>query len=110
MKKKGIYLNGYSDTEVLLKGFIEYGENILKKLNGIFAFAIWNDKKQELFMARDHFGIKPFFYTIVDEELVFGSEIKVLLEHPKVDATIDKEGLMELFGLRTMSYTWTWNF
>ena len=61
-------------------------------------------------MARDHFGIKPFFYTIVDNEIIFSSEIKAILIHQKVNAKIDKIGLCELFGLRTMSHTRTWNF
>lgn len=89
----------------MLKGYIEYGVEILKKLNGIFGFAIWNDKKQELFMARDHFGIKPFFYTLVNDEIIFSSEIKALFAHPKVEVKIDKESIAELFGLRTMPYT-----
>lgn len=90
---------------MLLKGFIEYGENILKKLNGIFSFAIWNDKKQELFLARDHFGIKPLFYTIKNGEIIFASEIKAILANSNVDASVDKTGMSELFGLRTLSYT-----
>lgn len=57
-------------------------------------------------MARDHFGIKPFFYTLVDEELIFASEIKGILANPKANAKIDKVGIAELFGLRPMSHTW----
>ena len=56
-------------------------------------------------MARDHFGIKPFFYTFVDEQLIFASEIKAFFVHPKVNAKIDKVGIAELFGLRPMPYT-----
>ena len=97
---------GYSDTEVLLKAYIEYGTNILKKLNGIFSFAIWNDKKNELILARDHFGIKPLYYTIIDEEIVFSSEIKAILSFPHFDAKVDKTGIAELFGIRTSTYTW----
>lgn len=101
----GHTFNGYSDTEVLLSAFIEYKENVLKKLNGIFSFAIWNKRKQELFLARDQFGIKPLYYTTVNEELIFASEIKAILKHPNVHAKIDKQGISELFGLRSMSYT-----
>ncbi len=56
-------------------------------------------------MARDHFGIKPFFYTVEDNELIFASEIKAILAHPKINAKIDINGLSEVFGLRTMPYT-----
>ena len=57
----------YSDTEVLLKSYIKFGYNVVNKLNGIFSFAIWDSNKKELFMARDHFGVKPFYYSIIDE-------------------------------------------
>ncbi len=70
-----------------------------KKLNGVFAFAIWNDKKQELFLARDHFGIKPLYYTRLNDELVFASEVKAILKHPNCKAVINKEGIEELFGI-----------
>ncbi len=103
-------LNGYSDTEVLLKAFIHYGTDILKNLNGIFSFAIWNDKEKELFLVRDQFGIKPLYYTVVDNTIVFSSEIKALLAYPNVEVSIDKQGVCELFGLRTGAYTWNWNF
>ena len=98
---------GYSDTEVLLTAFIEYGENVLKKINGIFSFAIWDNKKQELFLARDQFGIKPLYYAAVNDELIFASEIKAILKHPNVNAKIDKQGIAELFGLRTLPHTWS---
>ena len=100
-----ILLSGYSDTEVLLDAFIEYGTDVLKKLNGIFSFAIWNDKKQELFLARDHFGIKPIFYTVINNTLIFSSEIKSILCYPGFIPSIDKQGISELIGLRTMSYS-----
>ena len=101
----GYTFKGYSDTEVLLTAFIEYKENVLKKLNGIFSFAIWNDKRQELFLSRDQFGIKPLYYTYVNDDLIFASEIKAILKHPNVHAKIDKQGIAELFGLRTLPYT-----
>ena len=72
-------LNGYSDTEVLLKAFIHYGTSILKRLNGIFSFAIWNNKTKELFLVRDQFGIKPLYYTLIENTIVFASEVKALL-------------------------------
>ena len=102
-------LIGYSDTEVLLKSFIHFGTNILNRLNGIFSFAIWNDKNKELFLVRDQFGIKPLYYTFVDDTIVFASEVKALLCFPNVEASIDKQGICELFGLRSSTYTWNWN-
>ena len=85
----GYHFEGYSDTEVILKGFIHYGYNIVKKLSGIFSFVIWNKNKNELFMARDHFGIKPLYYTLVDNHLLFASEVKALKEHPLVELKLD---------------------
>ena len=73
----------HSDTEVLLHGYEEWGEGMLAQLRGMFAFAIWNEAEQTLFCARDHFGIKPFYYYLTEEgELLFGSEIKSCLAQP----------------------------
>ena len=105
LKTLGYEFKGYSDTEVLLKAYIHFGENVLKKLNGIFSFAIWNNKAKELFLARDQFGIKPLYYTVVEGTIVFSSEVKAILEYPGVKPVIDKQGISELFGLRTCSYT-----
>ena len=90
---------GHCDTEVLLNSFIYWKEDVLNKLNGIFAFAIWDSRKQELFLARDHFGVKPLYYTIHDNTLIFASEVKSILKHPNVSATINNTGLCEMFGL-----------
>ncbi len=95
----GFKFKGHSDTEVLLKSYIFYGKEICKHVNGIFAFAIWNHKKQELFMARDHFGIKPLYYTMIENNLIFGSEVKAILAHPFVKPKLDKTGISELFGI-----------
>ncbi len=99
LKSNGFEFKGHSDTEVLLKAYIFYGKDVCKHLNGIFAFAIWNDKKGEIFLARDHFGIKPLYYTFSENNLIFASEIKSILQHPKVEACIDKIGIAELFGI-----------
>lgn len=71
-----------SDSEVILHGYEEYGEGILNKIRGMFAFVIWDRKKKKLFGARDIFGIKPFYYYHKNNEFLFGSEIKSFLEHP----------------------------
>ena len=99
LKENGFLFNTYSDTEVLLKSYIHYGDDVVKHLNGIFAFAIWNTKKQELFIARDHFGIKPFYYTLFNEGFIFASELKSIFEYPGIEKIIDKQGICELFGI-----------
>ena len=91
--------NGHCDTEILLKSYIYYGNDVVNHLNGIFAFAIWNSRKKELFMARDHFGVKPLFYTMKNNSIVFGSEIKTLFEYPGVEKVLDNQGICELFGI-----------
>ena len=91
--------NSHSDTEVLLKAYIYYGNDVVNHLNGIFGFAIWNSRKKELFVARDHLGVKPLFYTIKDGALIFSSEIKALFEYPGVEKILDQQGISELFGI-----------
>jgi asparagine synthase (glutamine-hydrolysing) len=86
-----------SDTEVLLCSYLEYGENCLNRLNGQFVFAIWDNEKKELFMARDRVGIRPLFYTTANSSFVFASEIKSLFEHPGVQAEIDPVSLSQVF-------------
>ena len=92
-------INTHSDTEILLKSYIYYGKNVVNYLNGIFAFAVWDTSKNELFLARDHFGVKPLFYTILDGSLIFGSEIKALFKYPGVEKIVDSQGISELFGI-----------
>ncbi len=97
--ENGFKFRGHSDTEVLLKAYIFYGKDVCKHLNGIFAFAIWNDKKEELYIARDHFGIKPLYYYAKDDNFIFASEIKAILKHPLCKPILDKQGISELFGV-----------
>lgn len=99
LEESGFTFNGYCDTEVLLKSYIFYGNDVVNHLNGIYAFAIWNSQKQELFLARDHFGIKPLFYTLQNGTLLFASEIKALFAYPGVEKEIDSQGISELFGI-----------
>lgn len=99
LEKNGFAFKSHSDTEVLLKSYIHFGENVVNHLNGIFAFTIWNTKTNELFMARDHFGVKPLFYTFSNGALIFASEIKALFEYPSVEKILDKQGISELFGI-----------
>ena len=99
LKENGFTLNSHSDTEVLLKSYIHYGKNVINHLNGIFAFAIWDTNNNEIFLARDHFGVKPLFYTKVDETLVFSSEIKALFQYPGVKKVLNEQSISELFGI-----------
>ena len=98
LKNNGFNFSSYSDTEVLLVAYIFWGEECVKHINGIYAFGVWNETHQTLFLARDPLGVKPLFYTIKDNSLIFGSEIKTLLAHPLVEPILDKQGLTELFG------------
>lgn len=94
---RGHRFESHSDTEVLLTSFIEWGPACVEQLNGIFAFAIWSEPEQQLFMARDRFGVKPLFYMEQNGRLLFGSELKALLAHPQVEPVVGKEGLAEIF-------------
>lgn len=97
--ENGFSFNGHSDTEVLLKSFIHYGKNVVHYLNGIFSFAIWNTKTEELYIARDHLGVKPLFYTQSNDTFIFASELKSIFEYPSVQKILDKQGISELFGI-----------
>ncbi|MEE8721435.1 MAG: asparagine synthase (glutamine-hydrolyzing) [Eggerthellaceae bacterium] len=84
-----------SDTEVLLVGYLAWGEDVLDRLRGMFAFAIWNRASHELFCARDFFGIKPFYYTVQNGQFIFASEIKSILEHPAYTRELNEDALAE---------------
>jgi len=90
---KGHVMGSGADTEVLIHGYEEWGEDILQKLRGMFAFVIWDKKNETLFGARDFFGIKPFYYTIVNGNFIYGSEIKSILEHPDVKKEVNPVAL-----------------
>lgn len=95
----GYIFEGYSDTEVLLTSYIRWGLDCIKKFNGIFAFAIYDENEKRVVLARDVMGVKPLFYTMKNGTFIFGSEIKALFKHPYVEPVVDKDGLTELFAL-----------
>ncbi|AYD39934.1 asparagine synthase (glutamine-hydrolyzing) [Clostridium fermenticellae] len=97
--KEGYKFDSYSDTEVLLTSYIHWGEDCVNHINGIFAFAIYCEEDKKVFIARDHLGVKPLFYSIKDGNLIFGSEIKTILAHPIVEPILTEEGLTEIFAL-----------
>ncbi len=84
LEAKGYKYKSATDTETILYGFVEFGENIVRKMRGMWAFAIWDNERKELFCSRDRIGIKPLYYTLQDGMLIFGSEIKSILQHPSV--------------------------
>lgn len=96
---QGAVFNTTSDTEVILNAYIYYGEQCATLFNGIFAFAIYDSVKDLTFLCRDRFGIKPLYYTIVDNEIFFASEIKAIAKSKKVDLVLDNDSISELFGL-----------
>lgn len=98
LQLKGYRFNTECDVEVLIPLYQEYGVDFINKLNGQFAFAIFDDDQKRLLLARDHVGICPLFYTIADNTLIFGSEIKAILAHPLVKKTVDLRGLDQILS------------
>ncbi len=99
LQEEGISFSTNSDTEVILAGCMEHGTDFVKRLNGIFAFALWDGGKQKLYLFRDRLGVKPCFYARRGSEVIFSSEIKGILRYPGMEARVDKEGLCEVLGL-----------
>ena len=98
LSAKGYTFNTHGDTEAILNAWLEWGEDCVHKLRGMFAFAIWDREQECLFVARDRMGIKPFFYTLLNNgEFAFGSELKVLREHPLFDKTLLNTAVEDYF-------------
>jgi len=97
--KEDLEFNTTSDTEVILAGYMLYGTEYIKQLNGIFSIAIWDEAIEKLFLFRDRLGVKPLFYTLLEGTLIFASEIKGLFEYPGIKPVINHDGLCEIFGL-----------
>ena len=89
----------HSDTEVVLHAYAQWQEKCLDKFNGIFGFAVWEEKKKRLFLARDRMGVKPLFYTLKHQGIIFASEMKTILAHPEMKTQIDREGAFQLLLL-----------
>ncbi|MFE7589099.1 asparagine synthase (glutamine-hydrolyzing) [Kitasatospora sp. NPDC057512] len=87
-----------SDTEVVLRAYLEWGEHLAERLNGMFAFAVWDVRREELLLVRDRMGVKPLYYHRTPDGVVFGSEVKALFAHPAVRPVVDLDGLRELLG------------
>lgn len=97
LERRGHRFKTKSDTETLLHAYEEFGVTFLKRVNGQFSLAIWDNVNQTLFLARDRLGILPLFYTIHEKKLIFGSEIKALLAYPGIRAEIDPNALQQVF-------------
>ncbi len=98
LQSKGYKFNSNTDTEVVLKSYEEYGTKCLEKFNGMFAFAIWDEEKKELFLARDRIGIKPLYYYFKDGKFIFGSEIKSILEADSIKKEINMQSMYYYLG------------
>jgi len=95
----GHCFKGRSDTEVLLHAYAQWGRDVLQVLNGIFAFAVWEHHRKRLFLARDRIGVKPLFYTLHKDGILFASEMKTILAYPTMEARLDAQGVAELLLL-----------
>ena len=99
LRAKGWNFSSHSDTEVVLVSYMEWGVDCVDHFNGIFGFSIWEKKKQRLFIARDRLGVKPLFYSVRGEGILYASEIKAILAHPDVEPNVTKEGVQEILAL-----------
>ncbi len=108
LEKDGVVFKGTSDTEVVLRGYLKYGHKFVQSLEGMFAFAIWNQRTKTLFAARDRIGIKPFYYRLQGGSLIFASEIKAILCHPEVSFEANHDAIREYlyFGYSLTHQTW----
>jgi asparagine synthase (glutamine-hydrolysing) len=98
----GYRFRSRTDTEVLLYGYEAWGIDVVKKLNGMFAFVLWDGRKRCLYLVRDRYGIKPLYWTMAGKSLVFASEIKSILAHSKVSADINPDALNEYFTFQNL--------
>lgn len=99
LARQGHVFSSHSDTEVVLHAYIQWKDKCVEKLNGIFAFAVWDQRRRRLFLARDRIGVKPLFYRCMDQCLLFASEIKTILAYPTVRAQLDAQGASQLLLL-----------
>jgi asparagine synthase (glutamine-hydrolysing) len=99
LKQLGHQFKTRSDTEVVLRGYLQWGGEVAERLNGMFAFAIWDVRTEELFLIRDRMGVKPLFYYPTADGVLFGSEPKAILAHPTVEPRVNQDGFRELLVL-----------
>ncbi|MBW2049065.1 MAG: asparagine synthase (glutamine-hydrolyzing) [Deltaproteobacteria bacterium] len=102
LEAQGYQFKSRTDTEVLLKGYEAWGIDLVKRLNGMFAFGLWDARHRTLYLVRDRYGIKPLYWTRAGNTLIFASEIKAILTHPKVSAEINPDALNEYFTFQNL--------
>jgi len=102
LESKGYKFKSKTDSEVVLKSYQEWGKSAVHKFNGMFSFAIWDKEKNELFIARDRYGIKPLYYYYKNGTFLFGSEIKAILQHPMVSVNVSIPALNEYFSFQNI--------
>lgn len=102
LESYGYKFHSKTDTEVVLKSYQHWGEDCIHKFNGMFAFAIWDNQKNQLFLARDRYGIKPLYYYYENGLFLFGSEIKSILKHPQISVNVSIPALNEYFSFQNI--------
>ena len=102
LESLGCAFRSRTDTEVVLNAYAQWGPDCVQRFNGMFAFAVWDKTRQELFLARDRYGIKPLYYTFVGNYFLFASEQKAIITHPVVTREIDLEALLEYFTFQNL--------
>ncbi len=98
----GYHFRSKTDSEVVLYSYAHWGPRCVERFNGMFAFAIWDKTRQELFLARDRYGIKPLYYTCLGSYLLFASESKAFAAHPSFQSELDAEALLEYFSFQNL--------
>ncbi|WP_329216671.1 asparagine synthase (glutamine-hydrolyzing) [Streptomyces sp. NBC_01485] len=98
LRRRGHAFRTSSDTEVVLRGYLEWGEEVADRLLGMFALGIWDGRKDRLILLRDQLGIKPLYVYETEDGVLFGSEAKAILAHPAVEAVVDRDGFREMMG------------
>jgi len=102
LESKNIRFISNSDTEVILEGVSFYGIDFLKRLNGMFAIALWNTKKETLYLSRDRYGIKPLYYVFNGRQIIFASEIKSIMKHSEFRVDLNYDALNEYFTFQNL--------
>ncbi len=102
LRDRGCAFRTRTDTEVVLRAFETWGPRCVERFNGMFAFAVWDTIQRTLYLARDRYGIKPLYYAVVGETLLFGSEIKAMLQHPAMSVRVSLPALHEYFTFQNV--------
>jgi asparagine synthase (glutamine-hydrolysing) len=102
LKSKGHIFKSKTDTEVIIHAYEEWGIKCIQKFNGMFAFAIWDARRRKLFLARDRLGIKPLYYAQIGQQLVFASEIKAILQHPRFRREVNLDAINNYLAFRVV--------